>query len=94
MAAVLRVDLCETEDFRVGQRTAKLLLYLVQILNLLGRERQTLLLVVFFYVLHALDRFRLVVYCEDVLVEALVHALQHRVVLCIFRAYGEVLLNT
>ena len=34
------------------------------------------------------------VHCEDVLVKTLVHALQHRVVLCIFRAYGEVLLNT
>ena len=94
MAAVLRVDLCETEYFRVCKRTAQFLLYLMEIFNLFSRQSQTLLLVVFLDVLHALDRLRLVVNGEDVLVQTLVHALKHRVVVGIFRVDGEVLLYT
>ena len=36
VTAVLRVDLCETEDLRVGKWASELLLNLVEILNLLG----------------------------------------------------------
>ena len=94
VAAMLRVDLCETEYFRVCQRTAQFLLYLMEIFNLLSRQSQTLLLVVFLDVIHTLDWLRLVVDGEDVLVQPLIHALKHGVMVGIFRVNGEVLLNT
>ena len=94
VAAVLRVDLREAENLRVGQRAAELFLNLVQILYFLGRQRQTFLLVVFLKVVNVLDRLRLVVDGEDILVESVVHSLQHWVVVGIFAAYGEVFLYT
>ncbi len=93
MAAVLRVDLREAEDLAVRQRPFQLLLYLVQIVDLLGRERQTLLLVVFLQVLHMLDGLRLSHNGEDALVEAFIHALEHGVVVGILARHGEILLN-
>ena len=93
MAAVLRVNLGEAEYLRVGQRAAQLLLYRVQVVYLLGREGEALLLVVFLKVVDVLDGLGLVVYGEDALVKPLVHALQHGVVVGVGRAYGEVLLD-
>ncbi len=94
VAAVLRVDLCETEDLGVGEWTSVLLLYLVQIFNLFRTQGKTFLLIVFLNVLHVLDRLGLVVDGEDGLVETFVHTLEHAVVLSILTLYGEVLLNT
>ena len=94
VAAMFRVDLGESEDFGVGQRPSVLLFYLVQVFYLLGGEGQPLFFVVFLDVLHMPDRLWSVVYGEDILVQTVVHALQHRVVLGILRTYGKVFLNT
>ena len=94
MTAVLGVDLGKSEDFGVGERPPVLLLYLVQILYLFGREGESFLLVVLLQVVHILDRLRLVVHGEDILIQPLVHALQHGVVVRLFTAYGEILLDT
>ena len=40
------------------------------------------------------DGFRVVLHREDVLVEPLIHALQHGVVLNIFSAHGKIFFNT
>ena len=93
VSAVLGVDLCEAEDLRVGQPPAVLLLQSVQVFDLLGREGQSLLLVVFLQILHVLDGLRLDVDGEDGLVEAVVHALQHLVVLGVLVGHGPVLLD-
>ena len=94
MAAVLGVDLGKAEYLGVGQRTAVLFLYLVQVGYLLGRQRQAFLLVVFLQIVHVLDGLRLYVDGEDVLCQTVVHALQHGVVLGFLCGYGEVFLNT
>ncbi len=94
MAAVLGVNLCEAENLGVSERTAQLSLHLVKVLYLLGRKGKSLLLVVFLKILHVLDGLGLDVNGEDVLVQAVVHALQHRVVVGVHGVYGEVLLYT
>ncbi len=94
MAAVLRVDLGEAEDFAVGKRTAVLLFQLVEISHLVLAEGKTFLLVVLLEVIDILDGFGLVVHGEDILSDAVVHTLQHRVVLSVLAVNGEVLLNT
>ena len=66
----------------------------MQILDLLGRESQSFLLVVFLQILHMLDGFRLDVDGEDVLVEPFVHALQHGVVLGLLVVDGKILFYT
>ena len=93
VAAVLRVYLCETEDFAVCERSAQLLLHVVQIVNLGWRECQTFLFVIFFKVLHMLDRLRLALHGEHFLVQPLIHALKHGVVLGVLVGNGEVLLD-
>ena len=90
---MLRVNLCKAEYFRVCQRSSVLLLNLMQVLNLLGREGKTFLLVVFLQVLNAFDRLWLNVYGEDILIQSGVHALQHLVVLGILAVYREVFLD-
>ena len=94
MAAVLGVDLGKAENLRVGERAPVLLLDVVQIADFLGRERQSFLLVVGFQVVDIADGFGLYVDREHVLVEPVVHALQHRVVVGIGRCHGEELFNT
>ena len=94
MAAVLRVDLCETEDLRIGQWTTVFLLQSVQILDFLWAQSQTFLLVIFLQIVHILDRLGFDVDGKNVLVQSSVHTLQHLVVLSILRVYGEVLLYT
>ena len=66
----------------------------MQILNLLRTQGQTLLLVIFLQVVHILDGLWLDVDGEDVLVQSVVHALQHLVVLGILGSDGVVLFNT
>ena len=41
-----------------------------------------------------LDRLRLVINSENLLVESFVHTLEHRVVISVLGAYWEVFLNT
>ncbi len=94
VAAVLRVDLSETEDFAVGERTPVLFLQLVEISHLVLAEGKTLFLVVLFEVIDVLDRFWLVVDGEDILSDTVVHTLKHRVVLSVLAIHREVLLNT
>ena len=94
VAAMLRVNLGETKDFRVGQRTAVGLFYLVQILHFIGREGESFLLVVFLQILHALDGLGLDVNGKDALVEPFIHTLEHGVMVGILAGYGEILLNT
>ena len=94
MTAVLRVDLCETKDLAVGQRTAYLLLHIVEILDFFGREGQTFLLVILFEVFYMFDGLGLMVHGEHILVQPVIHALKHGVVVSVFRTYGEVFLYT
>ena len=91
---MLGVDLCKTENLGVGQLPAVFLFYLVQVGDFLWREGESFLLVVSLNVFHKLDRLWLAVHVEDVLVQSLIHALQHRIVLGIFRFHGEIFLDT
>ena len=93
MAAVLGVNLGKTENLRISQWATVLFLNLVQIFNLLGRQCQTLLLVVFLQVINEFDRLWLNVNRENVLIQTIVHTLQHGVVLGILRVNGEIFLN-
>ncbi len=93
VAAVLAVDLCEAEDLAVGEWAPVLALQPVQVFYLLGREGQSLLLVIFLQVLHMLDGLRLYVHGEDALVQPVVLALQHLVERGLLAFGGEVLLN-
>ena len=94
VTAVLRVDLGKTEDFAVGERATILFLQLVEISHLVLAEGKTLFLVILFEVIDVLDRFWLMVDGEDGLVDAVVHTLQHRVVVSVLTVNREVLLNT
>ena len=94
VTAVLRVDLCKTEDFTVGERASILLLQLVEISHFVFAESKTFFLVVLFEVIYILDRFWLVVDGEHILSDTVVHALEHRIVLCILAINREILLNT
>ena len=92
VAAVFGVNLGEAEYLRVGQRPSQLLLHVVKVVYFLGRKGEAFLLVVLLKVVNVLDWLRLMVHCKHLLVKPFIHALQHRVVLCVLRAYGEVLL--
>ena len=59
----------------------------------ISAQGQTFLLVVFLQIGHVLDGLRLDVYREDVLVQSCVHTLQHRVVISVLTADGEVFLD-
>ena len=91
---MLRVDLCEAEHLRVGKATAQVLLHLFEIGHLLGREGKTLLLVILGQIVDVYNRSRLNVDEEELLVESLVHALQHGVILGFLACHGIVLLDT
>ena len=79
MAAVLRVDLCEAVDLRVGEGAADFLAYTFQIINLFLAEREAFLVVVGIDVGDIFQRLRLAVDEKHVLVEVVVFVLQHRV---------------
>ncbi len=83
MATVLRVNLRKTEDLGVCQRTTVLLLDFMEILNLLRGEGKSFLLVILFQIVHILNRLWLDIDREDILVQSVVHTLQHGVVLCV-----------
>ena len=93
VAAVLAVDLCETEYLGVCQGTAQLTLHLVQVFNLFGAQCQTFLFVVCLQVGNLHNGLWFYVHAEEFLVQAvLVHALEHGVELGILALHGEVLL--
>ena len=94
MTAVLRIDLAEAEHLRVGQRTAHALGYLVEVRDFLSTQRQSLLLVVFLEVLDIYNRIGLLVDGENVLVQAVIEAAQHRIVFRIRTLHRKILLNT
>ena len=94
MAAVLGINLGKAENLGIGERASVLLLYLVQIADFLGRQCQAFLLVVGFQVVDIANGIGLYVDREHILVEPVVHALQHRVVVGIGRRHGEELFNT
>ena len=90
---MLRVDLRKTKHLRVSQLSAQLTLHLVQVLDFLRRKSKTLLLVILLQVLDMENRSRFYVHREDVLIQTLVHTLQHGVVLSILTIDREVFLD-
>ena len=66
----------------------------MEIFNLLGRESKSFLLVILFEVVNMLYGLWLMLHGEDVLVDAVVHTLQHRVMFSILRCHWEVFLDT
>ena len=65
----------------------------MKILNLLGRECKTLLLVVAFEVFDEFDGLGSDIHSKDILVESFIEALQHGVVLGILIGNGKILLD-
>ena len=94
VTAMLRVDLCKAENLWVSQRTTILLLQTVQILYLLWAQGKAFLLVIFLQIIHILNGLRLDVDSKDVLIQSIIHALQHLVVLGILVCNGEILFYT
>ena len=94
MTAVLRVNLCKTENLRIGKRTTILFLQAVKIFNLLWAKSQTFLLIILLQIIHILNGLGLDVNSKNVLVQAIIHTLQHLVVLGILRVDSKVLLYT
>ena len=80
MAAVFRVYLCKAVHFAVGQPAFQLLAYFVEVSYFFVAQRQSFLLVVGGDIFDIDNRVRLFTDREDVLVQAVVDALQHRVV--------------
>ena len=68
MTAMFRVNLSETEYFRIGQLPPQVLLHLKQIIHLLPAKCQTFLLIVLFQIVYENDRLRLNVNGKDILV--------------------------
>ena len=79
VSAMLRIDLREAENLRIGQFSAVFLLDFVQIGDFLRRQRESFLFVVRLQVVDVANRLRLDVNRENLLVETVVFALQHRV---------------
>ena len=94
VTAMLGIDLSKTEYFGVCQRTSQVLFYFLEIFHLLFGQGQALFFVIGFKVLDVNDGFRLTIGCKYMLVQSLVHTLQHRVVVCILVFYGEIFLDT
>ena len=93
VAAVFRVDLRETENFRVSQFASQVIFHLFQVVHFLFGECKPFFLVIGFEVFNVDDRFRLAIGGKHILIQAFVHALQHRVEFSVFIFYGEVLFN-
>ena len=93
VATMLGVDLCETKHLRVGQWTATVFLNLFEVVHLVFRECQTFTLVVGLQIVDMYDRLWLTVGSEHLLVKALVHTLQHRVMIGILVSHREIFLN-
>jgi hypothetical protein len=72
VAAVFAIDLGEAEDLGVGQWAAQSFGYLIEVVNFFLVQGQSFLLVVGGDVFNGLDRFRLDVDGEDLLVQLFV----------------------
>ena len=94
MAAVFAIDLCEAEHLAVCEFSAKLGFHSMQVFYFFGRESKAFLLVVFFEVFDVDDGFGLTLDGEDVLVQAMIEALKHGVVVGIFAADSPVFFDT
>ena len=94
VAAVLRVDLGETIHLTVGELASDLLGNALEIGDLLIAEGQTLLGIVGGNVVDMLQRLGLPVDGEHLLVEVMVHGLEHGVVRGVLRLHFEKLLDT
>ena len=94
MTAVLRVNLRETEHFRVGERTAKLCAEAFEIINLVGIQCKTFLNIVFLNIIDVNYRVGSLGYGENTLVETLVYSLKHFVVFGCVGVNFEILFNT
>ena len=94
MTTVLRVNLGETEDLRVGQFPSQVFLHLQQVIHLFPTQGQAFLLIILFQIIYENDRLRLDVHREDILVQPLVHALKHGVIISVLILYWEILLDT
>ena len=73
----------EAEYFGVCQRAPEIFLYLLEVIHFLLEKCQTFLFIVCLQVFDVYNRFRLPVGCKYILVQPLVHTLQHRVVVCV-----------
>ena len=91
---MLAVDLGKAEHLRVGEFASQLFFHVMEVTNLFGTERQTFLLIVGFKIFYILNGRGLVMNGEDVLVETVIEALKHRVVVGILACHGEILLYT
>ena len=80
MATVLRVDLTETEDFAVGQRTAEALRESGEIVLFIGAESEAFATVILADVGDMFDRLGFAVDVENFLVQSVVYTLKHLVV--------------
>ena len=93
VAAVLRIDLGKAEHLGVSQFPAKLLLHLMEVVYLCRREGESFLFVIRLQVVDVADRGGLDVHRENLLIQTVVHSLQHGVVVGVRARHGEVLLN-
>ena len=93
VTAMLTIDLCKAKHFGVCQLATELLFYLMEIFNLFLAQCQSFFLVVSLEVLYHADRSRLDVDGKDVLVESVIQALKHGVMVGILACYGEVFLD-
>ena len=91
---MLGVNLGEAENLGVREPPPVLSLQTMQIVYLLRRECQSLLLIIGLQILHILDRLRLYVDCEDILMESFIHTLQHGIVVGILTVRRKKFLDT
>ena len=94
VTAMLRVDLGETEHFRVSQLTPQLTFHIVEVCDFLRTQRQSFLLIVFFQVLNVKNWGRSDFDGEYILVQTAVHTLKHGVVVGIFIRNREIFLDS
>ena len=90
---MLAVDLGKAKHFAVCQLAPELFLYVLQVVDFLGREGEALLLVVGCEVVDRADGLGGDVHFEDVLIQCRIESLQHGVVLGVRAADGEVFLD-
>ena len=90
---MLGVDLCKTKHFRISELTTELCFHSMQILDFCRRESQAFGFIVSLEVVDKLNGGRLEVDGENLLVQTLIHALQHGVVLCSGISHGKILLD-
>ena len=92
MPAMFTIDLSEAKDLTVSEFPAELTFHLMQVFYLFGGQREAFLLVVFLQIVNAEDGLGLLVDGEDVLIQAVIEALEHGIVVSILVLYGEVFL--